>query len=139
MKNKQLKIVSSTVALLIGTMLIILGVVLNLTDNISGAFLGIGAGLCGAAASILISIKLYNKHPQMLKNKNIEVNDERNIIIKDKAKASAFRIYTFVLSAVLMSLVFANLSSVWLFAAICLYIFRFVLEIFFVSKYMKEI
>lgn len=138
MKNKKIKIIGLACLIVIGISLVLISIFLEFTNNANGALIGIGSGVIGASIAQLLTIKIYSKNPSKLKTKTIEVNDERNILIKQKAKSSAYKIFTYVLSIVLMSLVFMNLDSIWLFAAVSLYIIRFIIEIFFISKYMKE-
>jgi len=138
MKNKKIKIIGLACLIVIGISLVLISIFLEFTNNANGALIGIGSGVIGASIAQLITIKIYSKDPSKQKTKTIEVNDERNILIKQKAKSSTYKIFTYVLSIVLMSLVFMNLDSIWLFAAVSLYIIRFITEIFFISKYMKE-
>lgn len=138
MKNKKLKIIGISCLITIGTALILISLLSDYADNNSGAMMGIGAGLIGASVAQLLSVIVYSKDPAKLKTKTIEVNDERNIIIKQRAKAATYKIYTYILSVVLLSLVFLNLDSIWLFAAVSLFVIRFIIEILFISKYMKE-
>jgi len=138
MKNKKIKIIGLACLIVIGISLVLISIFLEFTNNANGALIGIGSGVIGASIAQLLTIKIYSKNPSKLKTKTIEANDERNILIKQKAKSSAYKIFTYVLSIVLMSLVFMNLDSIWLFAAVSLYIIRFIIEIFFISKYMKE-
>ena len=138
MKNKKIKIIGLACLIVIGISLVLISIFLEFTNNANGALIGIGSGVIGASIAQLLTIKIYSKDPSKLKTKTIEVNDERNILIKQKAKSSTYKIFTYVLSIVLMSLVFMNLDSIWLFAAVSLYIIRFIIEIFFISKYMKE-
>jgi len=138
MKNKKIKIIGLACLIVIGISLVLISIFIEFTNNVNGALIGIGSGVIGASIAQLLTIKIYSKDPSKLKTKTIEVNDERNILIKQKAKSSTYKIFTYFLSIVLMSLVFMNLDSIWLFAAVSLYIIRFIIEIFFISKYMKD-
>ncbi|NLG49498.1 MAG: hypothetical protein GX552_05230, partial [Chloroflexi bacterium] len=52
--------------------------------------IGIGAGLFGGNLGAAIGVYLLKKDPNAAKQKEIEVNDERNIVISNKAKAKAY-------------------------------------------------
>lgn len=54
---------------------------------LNGALLGIGAGGIGLALSNLLMLSWYDKHPKKLRLSEIEAQDERNEIIRNKAKA----------------------------------------------------
>ena len=139
MKNKKLKLIGSIVLAALGAALVITAIFTDFNKNINGVMTGIGAGLFGAALSQIAAIMIYSKNPDKLKQKTIEVNDERNILIVEKAKATTYKIFTYILSAVLIALIVINLKPIWLFAAISLYVIRFIIEIFFVNKYAKEL
>ena len=138
MKNKQLKILGLAGLIFVGITLITVGILKDYSNNINGALIGLGSGLIGAALAQLFTIRIYSKNPEKLKVKTVEVNDERNIMIKEKARAKTYGIFNFVLSALLLLLVFMGLKPIWLSAAISLYIIRYIIEIFFINKYMKE-
>ncbi len=55
--------------------------------GLMGVCVGVGAGLIGMFIASLITLRIETRHPQAFVKKNIEVNDERNTIIRDKAKA----------------------------------------------------
>lgn len=83
-------------------LLYILGIVAGIALVIAGGFfkdaeikglmgvcVGVGAGLIGMFIANLVTLRIEQKHPEAFTKKNIEVNDERNTIIRDKAGAKA--------------------------------------------------
>ena len=74
-----------------GIALVIAGIFLKDAQlkGLMGVCLGVGAGLIGMFTANLITLRIESKHPKAFIKKNIEVNDERNIIVKDKAGAKA--------------------------------------------------
>ena len=56
---------------------------------LSGISIGIGAGLFGMSVAMLSINAIDNKKPELKKQNEIELSDERNIMIRDKAKARA--------------------------------------------------
>jgi archaellum biogenesis protein FlaJ (TadC family) len=78
----------------------ILGIIAGIALVIAGAFfkdselkglmgvcIGAGAGLIGMFIANLITLRIETKHPEAFVQKNIEVKDERNTMIRDKAGA----------------------------------------------------
>lgn len=74
-----------------GILLVICGVTLNtaLPKQLTGIFLGAGAGLLGMSIAKLIIIYVEKKNPSVEKQNRIERKDERNTAIRSRAKARA--------------------------------------------------
>jgi len=77
--------------LVLGVGLVALAFTLNGQEvkAVSGVMLGIGAGLFGMSISNLFTQLYEEKHPYVKKQKEIEFNDERNEMIRNKAKAKS--------------------------------------------------
>ncbi|MEG0277024.1 MAG: hypothetical protein RR630_08335 [Coprobacillus sp.] len=101
-------------------------------------FIGIGAGLIGAAASILLSKKMYKDNPQLEKQARINENDERYIQVRKTAAYYMWFVTTFVLAA--MSLVFVILNlyiAVWMvLGALAIHIVLYFVFLFRLNKNM---
>ncbi|MCL2217233.1 MAG: hypothetical protein FWB91_09485 [Defluviitaleaceae bacterium] len=119
------------------------GIVLSQTQlgsvsNMAFIAVGVGAGLLGVGLAGIINARILKKNPGLAKQKEIDVNDERNISLGNKAKAKAFSFTCYLYSALVLffvamdtgplifgSLIAANLASMFVF-------------IFFLTKYHKE-
>jgi hypothetical protein len=57
--------------------------------GLMGVCVGVGAGLIGMFIANLVTLRIEQKHPEAFIKKNIDVNDERNTVIRDKAGAKS--------------------------------------------------
>jgi hypothetical protein len=57
--------------------------------GLMGVCVGVGAGLIGMFIANLVTLRIERKHPEAFIRKNIDVNDERNTVIRDKAGAKS--------------------------------------------------
>jgi len=141
MKNKMVKVVFMFVLILVGIALIGFGVFNDFSGkenaNASGVMLGLGAGLIGAAGSQLASIRVYTKNPKLLHQKTIEVTDERNVKIKNRAKAKVYDVFNLVFPIMIFGLVFANISFVITGLMLGVYGLRTIILIVYINKYNK--
>jgi len=88
------------IGLVIGIVLILLAVfVFTGSTTLNGACYGIGAALIALSAGFLIgkSIIKSAETPESLKVQAVEVNDERNIRIRERAGWNTTRIFTPIL------------------------------------------
>lgn len=130
-------------------LLAFLGVVLFLTGgfllkgveekNISALCIGIGAGLFGMSVGSLVSIRVDKKHPDIQRRKSIEVNDERNITIRDKAGAKTNQIMNYVLCILTLTFTLMNVSMYITLLMVTAILIRAVLVVAYTNKYNKEL
>jgi len=93
---------------------------------LSGISIGIGAGLFGMSVAMLSINAIDNKKPELKKQNEIELSDERNIMIKP----------FFILLLMLTILAEAPL---WLTCvAIGVFLLREIIEFFLIFKYNKK-
>ena len=127
--------------LLLGIILIGVSFLLTGEDlkTLAGVSIGVGAGLVGMSVSNLYMKHLEQKNPQMTKQNEIEFKDERNTLIRYRAKAkSADIVQWFVLGvAYLMILINAPLWAT--FATVFVYLLYHLLAMYFIIKLQKEI
>lgn len=142
MKRKTIKIVLMIFLILVGGVLIGFGAFGDFSgrenSNISGIMMGLGAGLVGAAASQLTAIRIYTKNPKLLNKKLIEVTDERNLAIKNKAKSKVYDIYNLIFPMMIFVLVIANVNFILTGTILAIYGLRIILLIVYTNKYNKE-
>lgn len=98
--TKQLLYILGIIA---GIALVIIGIFFKDAElkGLMGVCVGVGAGLIGMFVSNLITLRIETKHPEAFIQKNIEVNDERNTIIRNKAKAKANNIIMLAIMPIL--------------------------------------
>lgn len=100
--------------------------------------LGVGAGALSGGIGGAVGSRLMRKNPDMAKQKEIAVKDERNIAIANKAKAKAFH-YTWMLFPCLLlflAMMQVNLAVILVFVAA--YLSVIILFIYLFNKYDKE-
>ena len=98
------------IGICIGLMLTIAGIILMFVDlellnkALPGVMVGIGSGMFGGCIGVYISRRLSIKYPGKAHQKEIEIKDERNIMIRDRAKSKAFTIMKYFYCGLLLSL-----------------------------------
>lgn len=131
---------------LIGFIILAVGAVLaKFTRDIQGImqtlpyiFIGIGAGIFGQNLGSAFNIYAMKKAPQMAKQKEIEEKDERNVALRNKAKARAYDLMVMVFGALMMAFALMEVSFAVILAIVIAYLFIVFSNIYFISKYQKE-
>lgn len=105
---------------------------------VSGVCIGIGAGLFGKNIANLFMLRYEEKNPKAAKAKEIEEKDERNFLIRNRAKAKAADItqYFIILLIYITILIRAPLWAT--FAVIGVYLSYPILSLYLISKFSKE-
>lgn len=127
--------------LILGIILIILSITVIKSEDfksLDGVCIGIGAGLFGMSLSNLWMGNFYKKHPEDMKEAEIEAKDERNIFIRNKAKAvSGDIIHWMIIGLAYLSIV-AEVPLWITISIIGVFILKSVLDFYFMCKYQKE-
>lgn len=143
MKSKKYLAV---VALCIGVITVVINIGFDLispqisenSGNFRWVFVGIGAGLAGAAASTIMSKKMYKDNPELERQARINDNDERYIQVRKTAAYYMWFVTTFVLSG--MSLTFVVLAlyvAAWIsLGALAIHIVLYVVFLFKLNRTM---
>ncbi len=106
--------------------------------NIGGVCLGIGAGIFGAAVSKLFMLNFYEKHPKEYKQESVESADERNIMIRNKAKAKSADIVQWFIMGIAYICILIK-APLWLtLCIISVFLLKNMIEMFLMNKYAKE-
>ncbi len=100
--------------------------------------IGIGAGIFGQNMGTTINIYAMKKTPQMAKQKEIEEKDERSIAIRNKAKAKAYDLMVMVFGALMIAFALMQVDWAVVLALVITYLFVAFSNIYFLSKYNKE-
>jgi uncharacterized short protein YbdD (DUF466 family) len=126
--------------LLLGIGLIVTGILFRAEEvkNIAGVLIGIGLSLFGSSLYYLFIKHYQQKHPEIKKQNEIEFNDERNIIIQNRAKARAADIIQwFILGLAYIMILFDY--PLWLFGiTVGIFLLYYLISIYFAVKYQKE-
>lgn len=101
--------------------------------------IGIGSGIFGQNLGTIIKLRSYAKHPDQAKLAAIEQNDERNVMLRNKAKASAFDVMIYTFGALMLSYALFNAELYVILSIVGAYLFVIGTEIFFLNKYNKEL
>ncbi|OAA86425.1 DUF6442 family protein [Clostridium ljungdahlii] len=144
MKNKSAAMY--LVFSLIGFVILAAGAVLaKLTRNDQGIIqtlpyilIGIGGGVFGQNLGTAFDIYTMKKNPEVAKQREIDEKDERNIAIRNKAKAKAYDLMILVFGALMMAFALMGVSWSVVLAIVIAYLFVVFSNIYFISKYDKD-
>lgn len=106
--------------------------------TLQGAFLGIGTAGVGVAFSNLLMIHWYRRHPGESEQVKIDAQDERNQIIRNKAKAKCSDIIQWAVLGLAWITIFAG-SPLWMtLLLIGIFLSKNILELILMDKYNHE-
>lgn len=108
------------------------------SSSLGGALIGSGSGMAAIGLTQLLMLRLDTKDPAQARRKEIEVNDERNVAIRRRAKALSGDVLQWaVIVAAWVSLGFD--APLWVtVAAILTFVSKSVLEVYLVGRYQRE-
>jgi hypothetical protein len=87
----------------------------------------------------IIINKIQNKKPEMVRQNYIDYKDERNVIIRNRAKAKAGDISQWFIMGIAYLLILTEASLWIILVCISAFLIHFILYMFFTGKYSKEI
>lgn len=127
---------------IIGICLVIIGLLLRQTEittrAVEGVLLGIGAGMFGSGASNFFMKRWEEKEPDLMKQKEIEFLDERNTIIRNRAKAKAADIIQWMIMALAYVTILIG-APLWVtLVTVLVFLMKNILEVYFMTKFQKE-
>lgn len=123
-----------------GIALIVSAIVLDgkVSDAVDGTLTGVGAGLTGLGISMWRFFRREKKDPAKWKQYEIESKDERNVIIKFRAKAIAGEVLQWMVLVAAWVAVFLDAPLWVMLAAVGIFLFKTVLEMCLMVRYQKE-
>ena len=124
-------------AIIISVIMIILSQFVELNSH-SGILLGTGAGVIGASIAKLYSINLEKKNPDMIKENEIELKDERNILIRQRAKAKSADIIQWLIMVIAYLEIFVNAPLWIILLTIGIFVLYNIIQIYYINKFNKE-
>ena len=125
-------------AIVISVLMIILSQFVELNSH-SGILLGTGAGVIGASIARLYFIRLEKKNPDIMKQNEIELQDERNILIRQRAKAKSADIMQWLIMIIAYLTIFVN-APLWMtLLTVGIFVLYNIIQIYYINKFNKEI
>lgn len=88
--------------LLLGAAALMLHLTLPVPRTLPFVCLGVGAGLLGQGIGHMVQRRALQCDPELARQQAIEVQDERNVQLAQRAKARAFDLMVFVFGALLL-------------------------------------
>ena len=107
-------------------------------NSLGGALMGSGSGMAAIGLTQLLMLRLNTKDPAQVRRKEIEVNDERNVAIRRRAKAlSGDALQWVVMVAAWVSL--ACNAPLWVTLGMtAVFVLKSVLEVYLAARYQRE-
>ncbi|WKV08571.1 DUF2178 domain-containing protein [Thermoanaerobacterium thermosaccharolyticum] len=139
MKNKSL---NYCMLALIGMILFLIGVILmknNAEKYIYGLFMGLGLGIFIIFGRKAEGWAVEKKYPDIKRHIEIEINDERNTIIRDKAGSKTNQIMNYLLLILTIIFNFMDVSLYVVLSMVALIITQGVLFIIFSNQYEQKL
>ena len=124
-------------AITISVIMIILSQFVELNSH-SGILLGTGAGVIGASIAKLYSINLEKKNPDMIKENEIELQDERNVLIRQRAKAKSADITQWLIMVITYLEIFVNAPLWIILLTVGIFVLYNIIQIYYINKFNKE-
>ena len=127
--------------LIFGIILLGLGLVFRNYElkPVSGVCFGIGMGLIGMSISNIIMKRHEQKNPDVMKQNEIEFNDERNAMIRNKAKAKSGDIIQWFIMGIVYLMIIID-APLWVsLVTVCVFALYHILAFYFMDKYQKEL
>ena len=124
-------------AIITSIIMIILSQFVELNSH-SGILLGTGAGVIGASIAKLYSINLEKKNPDMIKENEIELKDERNVLIRQRAKAKSADITQWLIMIIAYLEIFVNAPLWIILLTVGIFVLYNIIQIYYINKFNKE-
>lgn len=106
--------------------------------TISGVVIGVGAGLFGMGISNLLMRRMERNNPEIEKMKIIEENDERNTMIRHRAKAKSGDITQWLIMAIAYITILIS-APLWVtLAVVAVFCAYHIIALYYMGKYQKE-
>ena len=107
-------------------------------NSLSGLLLGTGAGVFGANIAKLFSINFEKKNPDIVKENEIEFKDERNVLIRQKAKAKSADIMQWIIMLTAYLTILVN-APLWItLITVGIFVLYNIIQIYYINKFNNE-
>ncbi len=138
-KTKSFYIAIITVGACLFAVAVLSSFMFEMPKIVAGVCVGIGTALLGIGLPKLIMKHCETTQPEMMKQNQIEFHDERNTMIRDKAKAKASDIYQWFIMGIAYVAIVVEAPQWMVFAVVGVYMLKYILELVFTIKYQKEL
>ena len=140
MKNNSVK---SAIMTVVGLIVLVAGLLfVKILDigNLAAPYLciGFGCGVFGQGLGELITRWSEKGHPEIVRQREIEQNDERNIALRNRAQAKAYRIMIPVFGALFLAFGLMNVELRVILLLVAAYLYICGCSVFYSVKYRKE-
>lgn len=138
MKNKLMNYFLLT---LLGIAIFLIGVLLlknNVEKYVSGICMGIGTAIFIIFSRKAEVLLIEEKYHDINKQLEMEINDERNTLIRDKAGAKTNRMMNYLLFILTITFTFMNVNLFIILSMVALIIIQAILFIMFSNRYNKK-
>jgi hypothetical protein len=105
---------------------------------VGGVMLGVGASLIGMGAASLLAKRYEKKHPDIARQNEIEQSDERSVMIRTKARATAGTVIQWLVIAFAFVLILADAPLWQTLAVVSVYTVYHVLFLVLTVRYQKQ-
>lgn len=106
--------------------------------NVSGVMIGVGGALFGLSINYFVISKMEQKNPELAKQNEIELKDERNTIIRNRAKAKAGDITSWLVMAIAYLTILIR-EEIWVtLVVVIVFVIHHIMSLYFMGKYQKE-
>lgn len=110
-----------------------------LEGEVSAVLIGLGAALFGLTVANCISFVAERKYPHLKRTKNIEVNDERNITIREKAGAKTNTLVMWVMFIVMLIMLILKVELYVILAMSGIVLLNGILNLVYTNYYSKRL
>ncbi|MEG1483044.1 hypothetical protein [Clostridium sp.] len=128
------------ILLVIGLCLVSVSLFLKLEEmkSVEGIMIGLGAGLIGMSIANIYMRHLEERNPEISEQNNIELKDERNIMIRNKAKAKAADVTQWLIMGIAYITIIIN-APLWVTVlTVAVFLIYNVAGVYYMNKYQKE-
>ena len=131
--------VAGIVAFIAGvTLAIIFSDTQGIMQGLPFALIGIGLVSFGGGLGGALSYRTLKTNPNLAKQKEIEVNDERNIEISCLSKARTWEFTTYLFAALIIFLAVMQVELIVTLVFVIAFFVRLGVFVYFLNKYHKE-
>lgn len=126
------------ITFLIISIVMIIGSLFIEMNSLSGLLLGTGAGVLGGCIAKLYLINFEKKNPNTVKENEIEFKDERNVLIRQKAKAKSADITQWLIMIIAYLTILIN-APLWItLTTVGVFILYNIIQMYYINKFSKE-
>ena len=101
-------------------------------------FIGIGCGVFGHFMGNIIKYFSTKNNKELIRQLEIDKNDERNVLIAEKSKAKAYDLMTYLFAAMLIMFSLMGVDKLQIIILVAIYLSIQIYAVFWHSKFEKE-